>query len=346
MTNTFTFALDAMGGDRAPESILRGANIARERHPNLRFKVYGDSARLEPILKKLPKLRAITDITHCALSIPDDLKAAQALRLGADSSMRRAIEAVKKGEAQAIISAGNTGALMALSKMLLGSVPGIHRPAITAFFPTESNECVLLDLGANVVCSADNLVQFALMGHVFGEAVLGWKRPRIALLNVGTEHQKGRDEIRDAAARLQSNPALNYVGFIEANHIPQGRADVVVTDGFSGNIALKMAEGTASLVSDYFRQAFRYSWLVKIGYLFIRPAFNKLRARLDPRRYNGAVFLGLKHICIKSHGRTDALGFAAAIDVAVDMHQQQTIAKLSSLIEAQQPTQSIEASAL
>ncbi len=335
MAKAFTIALDAMGGDRAPESVLRGANMARERHPGLRFIFFGDQVRLQPLLSRLPRLAQVSEIVHCSVAIPDDMKAAQALRMGRESSMGQALEAVRSNRANGFVSAGNTGAMMALSKLLLGMIPGIHRPAIAAFFPTEYGECVMLDLGANVVCDTENLIQFAQMGHVFGEAALGWKRPRVALLNVGVEHQKGREELREAAARLMSMPEINYTGFVEANHIPKGGADVIVTDGFTGNVALKMAEGTAALVSNYVRNAFRYSWLVKLGYVFIRPALARLRLRLDPRRYNGAVFLGLNHVAVKSHGRSDAIGFAAAIDVAVEMLEHQAIEKIATIFSVQ-----------
>jgi phosphate acyltransferase len=320
VNQALTLALDAMGGDKAPDIVIRGAELARERWPTLRFQFYGPAERLQPLVAQYDRLAQISEICHAPGVIPNDMKPSQALRAGAQSSMRLAIEAVRAGRADAVVSAGNTGALMALSKMLLGTLPGIRRPAITSFFPTLTGECVMLDLGANLDCDAETLAQFALMGHIFGKTVFSWHTPKVGLLNVGAEHQKGRESIRQAAALIRSAyPMVNFHGFVEGNDIGAGLVDVVVTDGFSGNIALKTAEGTAHLINDYIRQAFTHSLLAKIGYLFARPALRRLRHRLDPRRYNGAVFLGLDKVAVKSHGGTDGLGFAAAIDVAVEM---------------------------
>jgi glycerol-3-phosphate acyltransferase PlsX len=320
MSASLTLALDAMGGDKAPEIVIRGADLARERWPAIRFQFYGPQDQLEPLLARFPRLAPLSEICHAPDVILNDMKPSQALRSGGKSSMRLAIEAVREGRADAVVSAGNTGALMALAKLLLGTLPGIRRPAITSFFPTLTGECVMLDLGANLDCDAEVLAQFALMGHIFGKTVFGWSTPKVGLLNVGAEHQKGRESIRQAAALIRERYGMvNFEGFIEGNDIGVGAVDVVVTDGFTGNIALKTAEGTASLINDYIRQAFMHSLLARLGYLFARPALKRLKTRLDPRRYNGAVFLGLNKVAVKSHGGTDALGFAAAIDVAVEM---------------------------
>jgi glycerol-3-phosphate acyltransferase PlsX len=329
-----TIALDAMGGDNAPRSVVRGANIARKRFPNVDFLLYGDQARLEPMLKRLPKLRRIATIVHTPDVVGDDDKAGQALRSGRKSSMRLAIDAVREGKAEGVVSAGNTGALMAMSKVVLRTLPGIDRPAMASFFPSMKGESVMLDLGANIECSAENLVQFAIMGELFARMVLGTLQPAVGLLNVGSEEMKGHEELRQAAAILRSGDhPMRFHGFIEGNDIAAGTVDVVVADGFSGNVALKSAEGTARLVSEFLRQTFKSSLLAIIGYIFARHALRKLRARLDPRRYNGAVFLGLNGIVVKSHGSSDALGFATAIGVAVDMAQYGFIASMKREFE-------------
>jgi glycerol-3-phosphate acyltransferase PlsX len=234
--------------------------------------------------------------------------------------MRLAIDAVKEGHAAGVVSAGNTGALMAMAKIALRMLPGIDRPAIASFFPTSKGESVMLDLGANVECDANNLVQFALMGEVFARTVLGLTNPSVGLLNVGSEEMKGHEELRAAAAILrETHLPIRFEGFVEGDDVPAGTVDVVVTDGFTGNVALKIAEGTAKLYSGFLKGAFASSFLAKIGYVFAKSALAKVRLRTDPRRYNGAMFVGVNGIVVKSHGGTDALGFANAIGVAVDM---------------------------
>lgn len=308
-----------MGGDNAPRMVLRGANIARKRYPDAEFMLFGDEAKLRPPMRRLPFLRKACSIYHTDEVIADDTKPSQALRSGRHSSMRKAIDAVRKGEAQGLVSAGNTGALMAMSKVVLKALPGIDRPAMASFFPTLKGESVMLDLGANIECSAKNLVQFAVMGELFARTVLGRLQPTVGLLNVGSEEIKGIDSVKEAASLLRSGHGMNFQGFIEGDDIAAGTVDVVVTDGFSGNIALKAAEGTARLYSEFLRQAFKTSVVAGIGYLLSRRALNKLRKRVDPRRYNGAVFLGVNGVSVKSHGGSDAFGFATAIGVAVDM---------------------------
>jgi glycerol-3-phosphate acyltransferase PlsX len=315
-----TIALDAMGGDHAPKMVVAGAAIAHKRFPDVQFLLFGDEARIAPLLDKSPALKPLCQIRHTPDFVANEDKPSVALRAGRRSSMRLAIDAAEGGEAAAVVSAGNTGALMAMAKVVLRTVPGIDRPAIASYFPTMRGESVMLDLGANVECDADNLVQFAVMGEVFARTVLGVSQPSIGLLNVGSEEQKGHDEVKAAAALLRaSDLPVHFHGFVEGDDITAGTVDVVVTDGFSGNIALKTAEGTAKLYSEFLRGAFRSSWIARIGYLFARHALNKVRKRTDPRRYNGALFLGLNGIVVKSHGGTDALGFANAIGVAVDM---------------------------
>ena len=313
-------ALDAMGGDHAPDMVVRGASIAQQRFPQVRFLLFGDSTRLKPLLDKMPALREVCSIHHADQVVRPDEKPSQALRSGRRSSMRLAINAVHDGSAAAVVSAGNTGALMAMAKFVLKTMPGVDRPAMASFFPTLRGESVMLDLGANVQCDANNLVQFAIMGNVFARTVLGTLHPSIGILNVGTEDQKGHEYLREAAAVLRAMPLPGrFHGFIEGDDIAKGTVDVVVSDGFTGNVALKTLEGTAKLYANFLRETFRSSFLARLGYLLARPALNTLRVRTDPRRYNGAIFLGLNGVAVKSHGGTDALGFANAIGVAVDM---------------------------
>ena len=318
--NTLSIALDAMGGDRAPAMVLAGAEIARKRYPDVSFVLFGDSEQIERRLKRLPKLRAVSTVRHTDTVVTGDMKASVAMRQGRKSSMRLAIDCVNAGDADCIISAGNTGALMAMAKFVFKTLPGIDRPAIASFFPTLRGESVLLDLGANIDCRPEHLVQFAVMGALFGKAVLGLITPTVGVLNVGSEALKGNEVVKEAYNRLVDFQLPGHFhGFVEGNDIPAGTVDVVVTDGFTGNVALKTAEGTAKLSAEWLRRTFRSSPFARIGYLLAYNAFNKLRKRTDPRQYNGAMFLGLRGICVKSHGGTDARGFANAIGVAIDL---------------------------
>ena len=334
MSGRLTIALDAMGGDHAPKMVIAGANIAHRRFPEVHFLLFGDEARIAPLLDRNAALKPLCEIRHTPDFVANEDKPSVALRAGRRSSMRLAIDAAESGEAAAVVSAGNTGALMAMAKVVLRMVPGIDRPAIASYFPTMRGESVMLDLGANVECDADNLVQFAVMGEVFARTVLGVSQPSIGLLNVGSEEQKGHEEVRAAATLLRNTDLpVRFHGFVEGDDITAGTVDVVVTDGFSGNIALKTAEGTAKLYSEFLRGAFRSSLVARIGYLFARHALNKVRKRTDPRRYNGALFLGLNGIVVKSHGGTDALGFANAIGVAVDMAANDFNSKIRAELE-------------
>lgn len=320
MSEPIIIALDAMGGDHAPDMVIKGAGIALQRFPQADFIFFGQESRVQPLLAKSPKLAERARIHHTDDVVTGDAKPSVALRTGRRSSMRLAIDAVAAGDAHCVVSAGNTGALMAMAKFALKMLPGIDRPAMASFFPTQRGESVMLDLGANVECDSKNLVQFALMGDVFARTVLGLQQPTVGLLNVGSEDLKGNDAVRGAAARLRgAGSPLRFHGFIEGDDIAAGTVDVVVTDGFTGNIAVKTAEGTARLFSEFMRSAFHHSLMARMGYLFAHSALRRLRERLDPRRYNGAVFLGLDGICVKSHGGSDALAFANAIGVAVDM---------------------------
>jgi glycerol-3-phosphate acyltransferase PlsX len=308
-----------MGGDHAPESIISGLDIACLRHPKARFLVFGDEARIAPLLAATKKLKNQSEFRHAAEAITGDMKPTVALRLR-DSSLRRAIDAVQAGEAAGVISAGNTGALLALSKIVLKTLKGIDRPAMAATAPSARGDVVMLDLGLNVVYDSRNLVEFALMGQLFAKIVLGLPAPSIGLLNIGSEEGKGDETLRNAAAILRESPiGKQFYGFIEGHDIAAGTVDVIVTDGFTGNVALKTGEGALRFVGGLIRQVFAAGPLAKIGYLFARGSLRRLKETLDPRRYNGAVLLGLNGVVVKSHGGTDALGFAHAIDVALDM---------------------------
>jgi phosphate acyltransferase len=321
MARTPTIALDAMGGDHGPAVIVSAADIARVRAPNVRFLLIGDAARIETELVKFPALRLISEIIHTDDAVAGSEKPSKALRRIKTTSMGLAVQAVKDGRADAAVSAGNTGALMATAKFVLRTMPGIHRPALASLLPTVRAECVMLDLGANTECDADNLVEFALMGAAFARTTLGLARPRVALLNIGVEEMKGTGELKDAAARLHAlqDMSLDFVGFTEGDKIASGDIDVIVTDGFSGNIALKTAEGTAKLVGTLLRQSLSASIWGKIGYLFASGALRNLRNHLDPNNHNGAVFLGLNGLVVKSHGSASDSGFASAIDVAREL---------------------------
>jgi len=319
VTAAFTLAIDAMGGDRAPEMVVDGMEIAAERHPAAKFLLVGDQARLGALLAGHKRAVRACTLRHAPEVIGNDMKPSAAVRSRL-SSMRVAIDAVAEGDAAGVVTAGNTGALLALAKIVLKTMPGIDRPAMAAAGPSAHGDVVMLDLGANLTCDARNLVEFAVMGDVFARTVLGLPAPTIGLLNVGSEEQKGVERIRQAADILRdSHIGPQFKGFVEGHDIAAGTADVVVTDGFTGNVALKTAEGALKLISGLLRQVFTSSLSAKLGYLLARASLDRLGEWLDPRRYNGAVMLGLNGVVVKSHGGTDAQGFAHAVDVAVDM---------------------------
>ncbi|MBL4893920.1 MAG: phosphate acyltransferase PlsX [Emcibacter sp.] len=309
-----------MGGDDAPQIVIEGASIARERLPDVRFMIFGDETQIAPLVTKYPLLKESCEIIHTDKIVTAEEKPGQALRRGRESSMGLAIRAVKDGKACAAVSAGNTGALMAMSKFMLRTMPGIDRPALASLLPTSCGESIMLDLGANVECTEDNLVQFAIMGAAFARTVLGLANPSVALLNVGVEELKGNEIIKNADRMLRdANLPMDYVGFTEGHGLANGDVDVVVTDGFTGNVALKTAEGTARMIAGMLKEALSDSLMSKIGYLFAKPALSGLKDHLDPNNHNGAVFMGLNGLVIKSHGSASASGFASAIGVAADM---------------------------
>lgn len=315
-----TIAIDAMGGDDAPQMVIEGIDRALQRLQNVRFLLFGQSRQVASLVDRFRRLHKFVEIREATEVIAGSEKPSIALRNGRDSSMRRAIDAVAEDEADGIVSAGNTGALMAIAKFVFKTLPGIDRPAIASVFPSIRGRTVLLDLGANVTCSADNLVQFAVMGEVFARKVLKLQNPSVGILNVGEEDLKGNEAVKKAAAILQqSKLAIRFHGFVEGDDIAIGTVDVIVTDGFTGNIALKTAEGTARLYTHLLRRALISSPLARLGGLLAGPALRAMRAKVDPRLYDGAMFLGLNGVCVKSHGGTDALGFANAIGVAVQL---------------------------
>jgi glycerol-3-phosphate acyltransferase PlsX len=318
--NSITIALDAMGGDMGPRATVGGAALAFRQNPNLKFALFGRSSDIEVQLKRFPALRAVSSVHHCDQVVLADDKPSIALRQGRDSSMRKAIDAVSHGMAGAVVSSGNTGALMAMAKMVLKTMPGVHRPAIASVFPTIKGQIMMLDLGANIECDAEMLVQFAVLGAVYARVVEGIERPSVGLLNVGSEEMKGHDELRQAARILNGIKFPGrYHGFIEGNDIPMGITDVVVTDGFSGNVAIKVAEGVGKLTGHFIRQAFKSSPFAMLGALLAYGGMKRLKHRVDPRLYNGGMFLGLNGICVKSHGGSDDVGVANAILRAAEL---------------------------
>jgi phosphate acyltransferase len=335
MPQKVRIALDAMGGDHGPSVVIPGADLSLSRHPDTEFVLVGDQARINPLLESYPRLKASSRVVHTDIAIKMEDKPSQALRYGRwKSSMWLALEAVKKGEADVAVSAGNTGALMAMSKFYLKTMAGIERPAIAAIWPTQRGESVVLDLGATIGADTQHLLDMAVMGSAMARILFDIDRPTVGLLNIGVEEVKGLDEVKEAGQLLRERdlPYLEYVGFVEGDDIGKGTVDVVVTEGFAGNIALKTAEGTARQIASYLRSEMSRTIWAKIGYLFARGAFRSLREKMDPSRSNGGVFLGLNGVVIKSHGGTDAEGFAAAIDIGYDMVRYELLAKISQML--------------
>jgi glycerol-3-phosphate acyltransferase PlsX len=346
MAERLVLSIDGMGGDHAPDIVIEGMDIAARRLPGIAFLAHGEEGRIGPLLERRAHARAVTEVRHAEAAIGMEVKPSQALRQGRGSSMWNAIAALEEGHARAIVSAGNTGALMAISMFRLRMVQGVHRPALAARWPAANGGyVVMLDVGANVVADGQQLVEFAIMGEAFQRAVSGKERPSVALLNVGAEDQKGHEEIRGAARLIRgAGVEMDFRGFVEGDDIAKGTVDVVVTDGFTGNIALKAGEGAARLVGGLLRDALKSGPLAQLGALIAYPALRKLRRRMDPGTFNGAVFLGLNGLVVKSHGGADARGFAAAIEVGYRMAQShyreeiaRNLARLASASEAPAP---------
>jgi glycerol-3-phosphate acyltransferase PlsX len=324
-----------MGGDHGVSVVIPGTEIALERHPDTEFLLFGDEAQISAALKDRPRIAAASKVIHTDVAIRMDVKPSQALRQGRwKSSMWLAIDAVKEGKADAVVSAGNTGALMAMAKFQLRTLPGVDRPGIAGIWPTLKGEAVVLDLGASIGADAEHLVQLAIMGGAMARVLFDLERPTVGLLNIGVEEVKGLEEVREAGRRLRelALPELEYVGFVEGDDIGKGVTDVVVTEGFAGNIALKAAEGTARQMGTYLRNAMGRTWTSRLGYLLARKAFQTLRDKLDMRKVNGGTFIGLNGIVIKSHGGTDSEGFAYAIDVAHDMARYELTARIQEMM--------------
>src|SRR3954468_6884565 len=320
-----------MGGDAGPGVIVSALLKTLQRHIDVDFILHGDQAALTRLVERHPKLKARSTIEHAPAKVTMQDKPSHVLRRGKDTSMWHTIQSVKDGRAQVAVSAGNTGALMAVSMFGLGIIEGISRPAIAIIWPTLKGQCVVLDVGANVSATEEQLVDFAVMGEAFAHVLLGLPRPTVGLLNVGSEEQKGNDGVKGAAQILRnSNLPMAFHGFVEGDDIAKGTVDVVVTDGFTGNIALKTAEGTARLMGSYLRQALKRSLFSKIGAVIASGALDALKRKMDPRAQNGGVFLGLNGIVVKSHGSADAVGFASAIDIAIDMAKADINARITA----------------
>lgn len=331
MPDNVRIAIDAMGGDHGPSVVLPGAELALIRHPDTEFLIFGDQVAVGPVLDTLPKLKARAKFTHTEVSIRMDDKPSQALRYGRHkSSMWLAIDAVKKGDADVAVSAGNTGALMAMARFNLKMMEGIDRPAIAGLWPTLKGESVVLDVGASIGADEFHLVKLAIMGGAMARIMFDIERPTVGLLNIGVEEVKGLDQVREAGRILREGNfrEFDYQGFVEGDDIGKGTVDVVVTEGFAGNIALKTAEGTARQFAQYLRSAMNRTWMARLGYLLSRQAFQTLREKMDPRKSNGGVFLGLNGVVIKSHGGADAEGFAAAVDMGYDMIRYELLSKI------------------
>src|ERR1044071_4534646 len=328
-------ALDAMGGDHGPSVVIPGAALALDRHPDTEFLLFGDEQVVKPLLASHPKLEAKSRVTHTTVAISMSDKPSQALRYGRwKSSMWLMLDAVKKGEADVAVSAGNTGALMAMSRFNLKMLEGIERPAIAGLWPTLKGESIILDLGASIGADAHHLVNLSVMGAAMARVLFDIEKPTVGLLNVGVEEVKGLEEIREAGAilRQRTSAELEYIGFVERDDIGTGTSDVIVTEGFAGNIALKAAEGTARQLMTFLRDAIGRTWQAKLGYLLARSPFRAVRDKMDPSKSNGGVFLGLNGIVIKSHGGTNAEGFASAVDIGYDMVRYSLLEKIHSSI--------------
>jgi phosphate acyltransferase len=324
-------ALDAMGGDHGASVLLPGAEISLIRHPDIEYVMFGNDTVVRPVLEGRPRLRAVTRLVHTDVAVGMSDKPSQALRRGRwKSSMWLTLDAVKKGEADVAVSAGNTGALMAMSRFALHMLPGIERPAIAAVWPTLKGDSIVLDVGASIGADEAHLINLAAMGSAMARVLFDIERPTVGLLNIGVEEVKGLEQVRAAGRILRDTnfPHFAYHGFVEGDDIGKGVVDVVVTEGFAGNIALKSAEGTARQLVSYLRSAMSRTWTAQLGYLMARQAFRALREKMDPRKSNGGVFLGLNGIVIKSHGGADAEGTASAIDMGYDMVRYELLAKI------------------
>lgn len=333
MSDNLVISIDAMGGDNSPRVVIEGLVEASLKNPDVRFLVFGDESRVMPLLNKYPRLKEKCELRHSPEMVHNEDKPSQVIR-NRNTSMYMAIDAVRRGEAKAIVSAGNTGALMAISKLSLKTIQKIHRPAIVSIMPHLSGRYVMLDLGANTECDGLNLAEFALMGNIVAKNALGIDRPRVALLNIGSEEMKGKEEIKQAAQIIKnSHMDIDFVGFVEPHDLPNGKADVVVADGFTGNIALKSIEGTSKLIMNMIKNAIKGSLLAVLALPFMVGVKVKLKKTMDPRLYNGAMFVGLNGLSVKSHGGTDAFGYSVAVNNAIKMVRQDFVGTIRNELE-------------
>ena len=333
LSDNLVISIDAMGGDNSPRVVIEGLAIAAKKNPDVRFLLFGDEGKVLPILNAYPNLKKVCEMRHATEVVRNEDKPSQVIR-NRNTSMYMAIDAVRKGEAKAVVSAGNTGALMAISKLTLKTIQRIHRPDIVSIMPHQCGKYVMLDLGANTECDAVNLAEFALMGNIVAKHALGIEKPRVALLNIGAEEMKGKEEIHQAAKIIRNSQLdINFIGYIEPHEIPNGKADVIISDGFTGNIALKSIEGTARLVLRLLKNSVKKSLLAKLGLPFMLGVALSLKKTMDPRLYNGAMFVGLNGLSVKSHGGTDALGYSVAVDNALKLVRQNFVNTIRDELE-------------
>lgn len=338
MDKKWTIAIDAMGGDNAPYSVIAGLDIVYDYlvKNNISLLLFGDANVLAPYLAKYPRLNNISSVIQADEVVQGDDKPSKIIRRGRNTSMWMAIEAVRNKQADAVVSGGNTGCLMGISKLLISMIEGIRRPAITTLLPNSANYTAMLDLGANAECDEHNIVQFAVMGSMYVKILLGKECPRVGILNIGSEAGKGLDYLTKAEeiiAEKKEHLPFDYYGFVEGDDIMQDKVDVIATDGFSGNIALKSIEGAAKFIKNDLKKVFTKSILSIIGYMFMRSSVKKFKSKIDPRKYNGAVLLGLNGVVVKSHGGTDAFGFSNAVLYASKMLVNDFIPKIEKEIE-------------
>ncbi len=333
MSDNLVISIDAMGGDNSPRVVIEGLAMAAHKNPDAKFLLFGDEPKVRELLQNYPALQKVCEVRHAPEVVRNEDKPSAVIR-NRNTSMFMAINAVKQGEAQAVVSAGNTGALMAISKLTLKTIQKIHRPAIVTIMPHRTGRYVMLDLGANTECDSLNLSEFALMGNIFARHALGIERPRVALLNIGAEEMKGREEIHEAAKIIRrARLDIDFIGYIEPHEIPEGKADVIVTDGFTGNIALKSIEGTAKLVVRLMKDAVKKSFIAKLGIPFMFGVGLSIKKAMDPRLYNGAMLVGLNGLTVKSHGGTDALGYSVAVENAVTLIRQNFVSSIREELE-------------
>jgi len=333
LSDNLVIAIDAMGGDNSPRVVIEGLVEASRKNPDVRFLLYGDESKVRPLLNKYSRLKAKCELRHSPEVVRNEDKPSQVIR-NRNTSMYMAIDAVRRGEAKAIVSAGNTGALMAISKLSLKTIQKIHRPAIVTIMPHINGRYVMLDLGANTECDGVNLAEFALMGNIVAKHALGIERPKVGLLNIGSEDMKGKEEIKQAAQIIKSSHMnIDFVGFVEPHDLPNGKADVVVADGFTGNIALKSIEGAAKLITTMIKRAIKSSAMALLVLPFLLGVKIKLKKKMDPRLYNGAMFIGLNGLSVKSHGGTDAFGYSVAVENAIKLVRQDFVATIREELE-------------